>query len=65
MHNNGGSMIVNVFQTAVHGTFTYKVALASGNDTAFRGATGTLLITQTPTFSGFFYSVGQATMTFT
>jgi hypothetical protein len=65
MRNNGGSMVVNVFQSAMPGTYTYKVALASGSDTAFKGGSGTLVITQVPTFSSHYYAFGQSTMTFT
>jgi hypothetical protein len=65
MRNNGGAMIVNVFQSAVAGTYSYRVALASGSDSAFRGGTGTLIITQMPTFMAHNYSFGQSTMTFT
>jgi hypothetical protein len=65
MRNNGGAMVVNVFQWAVPGTYSYKVALASGTDTAFRGGTGTLFITQMPSSMVPNYSFGQSTMTFT
>jgi hypothetical protein len=64
MRNTGGSMIVNVFQSAVPGTYSYKVALANGTDSAFKGGTGTLVITQIPTFSSTFFAFGQSTMTF-
>jgi hypothetical protein len=65
MRNNGGSMIVNVFASAAPGTYTYKVPRASGNDTPFKGGSGTLMITQSPTLSAPYYSQGQSTMTFT
>jgi len=65
MRNNGGSMVVNVFQSAMPGIYSYKVALASGSDTAFKGGTGTLSITQTPSFMVPNYSFGQSAMTFT
>jgi hypothetical protein len=65
MRNDGGSMIVRVFTSATAGTFTYKVAHAGGSDTAFKGGTGTLIITQSQTFSAPYYSQGQSTMTFT
>ena len=64
MRNDGGSMIVNVFQSATPGAYSYKVALANGTDAAFKGGTGTLVITQTPTFSSRFFAYGQSTMTF-
>jgi hypothetical protein len=65
MHNNGGSMIINISVSGTAGTYTYKVAHAHGNDTAFKGGTGTLMITQSQTFSVSYYSQGQSTMTFT
>jgi hypothetical protein len=65
MHNNGGSMIVNVFRSAMPGTYSYKVARVRGSDTAFEGERDTLMISQTPTFSVPYYTAGQATMTFT
>jgi hypothetical protein len=65
LHNNGGSMTVNVFRSATPGNDTYRVARARGSDTAFKGGSGELVITQSPTFSVPFYVSGQATMTFT
>jgi hypothetical protein len=65
MHNSGGSMIVNVFQPAMPGTYSYKVVRARGSDTVYKGGRGTLMITQDPTFHVPFYTSGQATMTFT
>jgi hypothetical protein len=65
LHNNGGSMTVNVFRSATPGNYTYKVPRARGSDTAFKGGSGELMITQSPTFSVPFYVSGQATMTFT
>lgn len=65
MHNNGGSMIINVSVSGTAGTYTYKVAHAHGNDAAFKGGTGTLMVTQSQTFSVPYYSQGQSTMTFT
>jgi hypothetical protein len=64
VRNHGGKMIFNVFRTATLGTYTYKVAIAKGNDAAFKGATGTLTITQDPTFHVPFFTSGDATMTF-
>jgi hypothetical protein len=65
MRNDGGSMLDRVFTSATSGTYTYKVVHAGGTDTAFKGGSGTLMITQSPTFSAPDYSQGQATMTFT
>ena len=65
MRNSGGSMIVNVFGPATSGTNSYKVVRATGSDTAFKGGTGQLVISQSPTFSVPYYTSGQATMTFT
>ncbi len=64
LHNDGGSMIIRVFQTAVSGTDTYIVGRAGGIDSADRGDIGTLTITQSPTMSVPYYISGQATMTF-
>jgi hypothetical protein len=64
MHNSGGTMIVNVFSSATAGTYSYKVALAFGSDTAFKGDTGALTITLSPNFSVPYYTSGQSTMTF-
>jgi hypothetical protein len=64
LRNNGGTMIVNVSQTAMPGDYTYSVARARGSDTAFMGASGQLMITQASNFSVPFYVSGQATMTF-
>jgi hypothetical protein len=65
LRNNVGSMIVNVFHSAMPGNYTYKVARARGSDTAFKGGSGDLMITQASTFSVPYYVSGQATMTFT
>jgi hypothetical protein len=65
MRNTGGSMILNVFKTTTRGTYSYKVAVARGSDTAFKGSTGTLTITQVPTLNVPFFISGQSTMTFT
>ena len=64
MHNNGGSMLVQVFRTPTSGTYRYKVVRASGSDLAYKGGIGTLAITQNPTQSLPYYISGQATMTF-
>jgi hypothetical protein len=65
LRNNGGTMTVNVYQSTTPGNYTYKVARATGSDTAFKGGSGDLMITQASTFSAPFYVSGQATMTFT
>jgi hypothetical protein len=58
-------MTVNVFRSAMPGNYTYKVARATGSDTAYSGGGGDLMITQASTFSVPYYVSGQATMTFT
>jgi hypothetical protein len=65
MHNDGGSMLVRFNRTATPGTYTYKVVRGLGNDLAYKGGTGTVTITQTPTQSYPYFVSGQATMTFT
>ncbi len=65
MRNSGGSMVVNVFPSATSGTNSYKVVRATGSDTAFKGGTGQLVTSQSPTFSVPYYTSGQAMMTFT
>jgi len=65
LRNNGGSMMINVFQTAVPGNDTYQVARATGSDAAFQGGSGTLMMTQARNFSVPFYASGRVTMTFT
>jgi hypothetical protein len=65
LRNSGGSMIVNVFQSAVPGQYTYKVARARGIVTAFRGGTGELMITQVRSVTVPFFVFGQATLNFT
>jgi hypothetical protein len=64
MRNNGGSMILNVFASGTPGTYTYKVAVAFGSDSAFKGSTGTLTTALSPTFTAPYYSQGNATLTF-
>jgi hypothetical protein len=49
MHNSGGSMLVNVFQSVVPAGYTYKVVRAKGSDMGFKGESGALSITQDPT----------------
>jgi hypothetical protein len=65
MRNNGGSMIVNIVESGMPGNYSYTVARARGSDTAFKGGSGELMITQTPTFRVPFFVSGPATMTFT
>jgi hypothetical protein len=64
LRNTGGSMTVNVFQTATPGNDTYTVARARGTDAALRGESGELTISQSASVSVPFYVYGQATMTF-
>jgi hypothetical protein len=64
LHNDGGSMVLRIYQTAVAGTDTYTVGRTSGNDSAYPGDTGTLTITQSPTYSYPYYTAGTATLTF-
>jgi hypothetical protein len=65
MRNQGGSMSVNVFQTAMPGTYSAKVVRARGTDAGFKGASGDLMITLTRSVSAPFFVSGQATMAFT
>ncbi len=58
-------MILNVLRSDTAGTYTYKVVRAFGSDSAFKGGTGAVTITQTPTYSFPYFVSGQATMTFT
>ncbi|HZW31701.1 MAG TPA: hypothetical protein VFF52_13395 [Isosphaeraceae bacterium] len=64
VRNTGGSMILNVSRSAAPGSYTYRVVVAHGSDTAFKGGSGTLGITQAQTLSVPFYTSGQSTMTF-
>jgi hypothetical protein len=64
VRNDGGSMTLRIYQTAVGGTDTYTVGHASGNDSDYQGDTGTLTITQNPTYSYPYYTAGTATTTF-
>lgn len=64
LRNAGGSMTVNVYQTATTGTDTYTVARARGSDAALRGESGDLTISQSASVSVPFYVYGRATMTF-
>jgi hypothetical protein len=65
MRNSGGSMTVNVSQSAASGTDSYKVVRAKGSDAAFKGGSGELMISQVRSFSAPYYVSGQATMIFT
>jgi hypothetical protein len=64
LRNSGGTMVVNVYQSATPGDYTYSVVRARGSDAAFNGGSGTLVIRQTSSLSVPFYVSGQATMTF-
>ncbi len=57
-------MILRVFASGTPGTYSYSVARAGGSDAGFRGDTGTLTTTLTPSFSVPYYTYGRATMTF-
>jgi hypothetical protein len=65
IYNLHGAMVLNVFQTATAGTYTFKVAYADGSDAGLKGDAGTLTLTQTPHFTGHYLSYGSATLTFT
>jgi hypothetical protein len=64
MSNSSGSMTVNVFRSAMPGTYTYKVVRAFGSDSAYKGGSGTLTISQVPTRSFPYFVSGDATMIF-
>jgi len=64
MRNSGGTMIVNVYASGTPGDYSYRVAHAYRSDTGFKGATGTLTITLSPTFVVPYYTYGRSTMTF-
>ena len=64
LRNTAGRMIANVIQSTIPGSYAYQVARARGSDAAFRGESGTLTITRTPSLNVPFYSSGDATMTF-
>ncbi len=65
MRNDGGLMVVNVFKTSTTGTYNYKVIRATGSDSAYRGGSGVVAISQNPTRSLPYFVSGEATMTFT
>jgi hypothetical protein len=64
LRNSGGTMLVNVYQSATPGDYTYSVVRARGSDAAFNGGSGTLVIRQASSLSVPFYVSGQATITF-
>jgi hypothetical protein len=64
VRNSGGGMMLRVFASGMPGTYSYWVARAGGSDARFRGDTGTLTNTLTPTFRVPYYTSGYATMTF-
>ena len=64
LRNSGGSMTVNVYQSATAGTFTDTVVRARGADTIYQGATGNLKIALSWDFGNPYYFHGQATMEF-
>lgn len=64
LRNSGGSMTINVIQSAAPGTYTYRVVRAFGTDSAYWRGRGTLTITQIPTQSFPYYISGDATMIF-
>ena len=64
LRNSGGSMTVNVYQTATAGTYTDTVVRARGADTIYKGGTGNLKITMSWTFYNPQYFHQHATMKF-
>ena len=64
LRNSGGSMTVNVYQSATAGTFTDTVVRARGADTIYKGATGNLNIAMAWTFNDPYYLHQQAWMKF-
>ena len=64
LRNSGGSMTVNVYQTATAGTFTDTVVRARGADTIYKGGTGNLQIAMAWTFNDPYYLHQQAWMKF-
>ena len=59
---NGATL--QVYQSGTAGTYSYKVVFAHGSDSTFKGGTGTLVITQTPTFTVPYYTYLQSTIMF-
>ena len=64
LRNSGGSMTVNVYQSATAGTFTDTVVRARGADTIYKGASGNLNIAMAWTFNDPYYLHQQAWMKF-
>ena len=64
LRNSGGSMTVNVYQSATAGTFTDTVVRARGADSIYKGATGNLNIAMAWTFNDPYYLHQQAWMKF-
>jgi hypothetical protein len=65
MRNDGGLMMVKLIKTTTTGTYNYKVIRATGSDSAYKGGTGVVAISQNPTHSFPYFVSGQASMTFT
>jgi hypothetical protein len=63
VRNQGGGMILKVYQSGTANTYSYRVAHAGGSDSGFRGDTGTILVSQNQTFRVPYYSSGTATVT--
>ena len=64
LRNSGGSMTVNVYQTATAGTFTDTVVRARGADTIYKGGTGNLKIAMSWAYNDPYYLYQQAWMKF-
>ena len=71
--NRGGTMTLNVSASSsststLPSSFNYKVIVGTGNDRAYRGATGTVTIATTQTHSSSFgpvtFANGQSTIVF-
>ena len=64
LRNSGGSMTVNVYQTATAGTYTDTVVRARGADTIYKGGTGNLKIAMSWAYNNPYYLYQQAWMKF-
>jgi hypothetical protein len=64
LRNSGSSMKVNVYRSAIAGTFTDTVVRARGADTIYLGATGNLKIAMALNESLPYYTYQQAWMKF-
>ena len=64
LRNSGGSMTVNVYQTATAETFTDPVVRARGADTIYKGGTGNLKIAMSWAYNNPYYLYQQAWMNF-